>query len=66
MVKTGVIYIHTKNPYVGLLGRAFESKMLVDFMSIWYVLQPLVYILYTQLAYFVVIWYLSLHFGMLY
>jgi hypothetical protein len=53
-----MVYFKTKNPNLGKLWRVLQLKLLVYFMSTWYILLPLD-IFYGRLVYFIVIW---LHF----
>jgi hypothetical protein len=60
-----MLCFQTKNPNLGKFWRVLQWKILVYFMTIWYILRPLE-IFYGHLEYFVVIWYISPRFGILY
>jgi hypothetical protein len=51
--------------WVNLEGLAIEDMKMVYFMDTWSILRSFV-IFYGQLAWFVVIWYIFFHFGILY
>jgi hypothetical protein len=51
-----------KNPNLGNFCRVLQWKMLLYFMEIWYILQPLGIFYYT-LVYFIGIWCMLLAFG---
>jgi hypothetical protein len=52
-----MVYFQTTNPNLGKFGMSLEWKMLVYFMTIWNIYEPLG-ILYGCLVWFVVIWYI--------
>jgi hypothetical protein len=60
-----MVCFQTKNPNLGKFWGALQWKILVYFMTIWPILRPLE-IFYSHLEYFVVIWYISPRFGILY
>jgi hypothetical protein len=60
-----MVCFQTKNPNFGKFLRALQWKILVSFMIIWSLSLPLE-IFYGHLVYFVVIWYISRRFGILY
>jgi hypothetical protein len=60
-----MVCFQTKNPNLGKFWRVLQWKMLVHFMSIWFILRSLK-IFNGSLVYFVVIWYIFPCFGMLY
>jgi hypothetical protein len=54
----------TKNPNLGIFLLALEGKIWLYFMAILVLVSPFV-AFYLLLVYFVVIWYIFSHFGML-
>jgi hypothetical protein len=59
-----MVCFQTKNPDLGKFWRVLLWKILVYFMTIWYILRPLE-IIYGHLVYFVVIWNIFPRFGIL-
>jgi hypothetical protein len=59
-------YFQTKYPNCGIFWEAFEWKILLYFMDIWYFESCLLNCTYCRLVYFVFIWYIFNNFGMLY
>jgi hypothetical protein len=59
-----MVCFQTKKPDLGKFWRVSLWKILVYFMTIWFILWPLE-IFYGHLVYFVVIWYIFLRFGIL-
>jgi hypothetical protein len=59
-----MVCFQTKNPNLGNVWGVLQWKILVYLMTIWSILKPLE-IFYDRLVYFVVIWYVSPHFGIL-
>jgi hypothetical protein len=59
-----MVCFQTKNPDLGKFWRVLLWKIFVYCMTIWSILRPLE-ILFDHLVYFVVIWYIFLHFGIL-
>jgi hypothetical protein len=56
-----MVYFHSKHPYFVLFWRAWDGKMLVYFMPIWYMYifcDHLVYLFCGHLVYFIIIWYI--------
>jgi hypothetical protein len=60
-----MVCFQTKNPTLGKFWRVLQWKILGSFMTIWSIFRPLK-IFYVHLVYFVVIWYISTRFGILY
>jgi hypothetical protein len=60
-----MVCLQTKNPNLGKFWRALQWKILAYFVTIWSILRPL-QIFYGHMVYFVVIWYISPRFGILY
>jgi hypothetical protein len=60
-----MVCFQTKNPTLGKFWRVLQWKILGSFMTIWSIFRPLK-IFYVHLVYFVVIWYISTCFGILY
>jgi hypothetical protein len=60
-----MVCFQTKNTNLGKFWGVLQWKILVYFMIFWSILRPLE-IFYGHLIYFVVIWYISLRFGILY
>jgi hypothetical protein len=60
-----MVCFQTKNPNFGKFFGVLQRKILVYFMTIWSILRPLE-MFYGHLVYFVVIWYISPRFGILY
>jgi hypothetical protein len=60
-----MVCFQTKNPDLGKFFRVLQCKILVNFLTIWSILRPL-QIFYGHMLYFVVIWYISPRFGILY
>jgi hypothetical protein len=58
-------YFQTKNPDLGKFWRVLQSKMLVYFMAIWYILWSFG-ICCGNLVYFIEIWFIFPRFVMLY
>jgi hypothetical protein len=58
------MFSNQKSQFWQILG-VLQWKILVYFMTIWYVLRPFE-IFYGHSVYFVVIWYISPRFGILY
>jgi hypothetical protein len=59
-----MVYFQTKNQNLGIFWRVLQWKMFVYFVDIWPILQ-LFGILYGQLVYLVVIWYIFPRFSVL-
>jgi hypothetical protein len=59
-----MVCFQTQNPNLGKFWRVLLLKILVYFMTIWSILGPLE-IFHGHLVYFVVIWYIFPHFGVL-
>jgi hypothetical protein len=59
-----MVCFQTKSRHLGKFWRVLPWKILVYIMTIWSILRPLE-IFYGDLVYFVVIWYLFPHFGIL-
>jgi hypothetical protein len=57
-----MLYFQARIPNLGAFCRMFQWKMLVYFMSIWYILQPFG-IFYSRLVYFTAVWYIFWLFG---
>jgi hypothetical protein len=60
-----MVCFQIKNPNLGKFWRVLQWKILAYFMTIWPSLRSLK-IFYGHLVYFVVIWYIFPHFGILY
>jgi hypothetical protein len=60
-----MVCFQTKNPNLCKFLRFLQWKILAKLLTIWSILQSLE-IFYSHLLYFVVIWYISPHFGILY
>jgi hypothetical protein len=55
-----MVNFQTKNPYLGNFWRVLQWKMLVYFMDVRYILQPLVYFMDIWYRYIVQIWYICI------
>jgi hypothetical protein len=60
-----MVCFQTKNPNLDQLCRVLQWKILIYFMTIWSILQPLE-MFCVHLVHFVIIWYISFRFGILY
>jgi hypothetical protein len=40
LIWSQMVYLKTKNPYLGKFWRVLQWKMLIHFMAIWYILFP--------------------------
>jgi hypothetical protein len=60
-----MVCFQTKGPNLGKFWRVLQWKILVYILTIWSILRPSE-VFYGHLVYFVVIWYISPRFGMLY
>jgi hypothetical protein len=59
-----MVCFQTKNPNLGKFWRVSRWKILVYFMTIWFILRPFE-VFYGPLVYFLVIWYILPRFGTL-